>query len=132
MNERVLLVGNDHTVLETRALLLQFLETVKCASSEAKAMFCAQTFDVVVIGQSVEHPYAGWINAAALRLEKPPAIIAIRFPIEELAVSVEVHETNSWKDPGWLKERVTELISERNPSGPEFSIGSTTIGCQTC
>jgi hypothetical protein len=115
MNQRVLLVGDDEAVLATRALLLQPLETVKSCSSDALDILLTQPFGVVVIGQSVERPSADWIIAAAKSLENSPALIAIRFPNEGLAMDVEVHETNSWKDPGWLKERVVELLKQRLP-----------------
>jgi len=115
MNERVLLVGDDEVLLESRALLLQPLETIKSSSSEALTLLFTQSFDVVVIGQSVAGPNAERIVAATKSFENPPALIAIRFPNEDLAVDVEVHETNSWKDPGWLKERVVELLKQRLP-----------------
>jgi hypothetical protein len=113
MNQRVLLVGDDEGVLESRALLLQPLETVKSSSSKAPSILFTQSFDVVVIGQSVAVPSAEWIIAAAKSLENPPALLAIRFPNEDLAPGIEVHETNSWQSPGWLKERIMELLAER-------------------
>ena len=70
-------------------------------------------FDVVVIGQSVAGPNAEWIIAAAKSLENAPALIAIRFPNDDLAIDIEIHETNSWQSPAWLKERVMQLLSER-------------------
>ena len=114
MNGRVLLVGDDEAVLVTRALLLEPLETVKSSSSEALVILFIQSFDVVVIGQSVAVSNVEWIVAAAKSLENPPGLIAIRYPNEYLTVDVEVHETNSWKNPGWLKERVMELLAERS------------------
>jgi hypothetical protein len=113
MNQRVLLVGDDEGLLESRTLLLAPLETVKYSSPQAPALLFTQKFDVVVIGQSVDGPNAEWIIAAAKSLKNAPALIAIRFPNEDLAVDVEVHETNSWKDPGGLKERVLELLAHR-------------------
>ena len=113
MNQRVLLVGDDEGVLESRALLLKPLETVKSSSSEAPAILLSQSFVVVVIGQSVAGPSAECIIAAAKNLENAPAVIAIRFPNEDLAVDVEVHETNSWQSPGWLKERIMDLLADR-------------------
>ena len=107
-------MGDDEGVLESRALLLKPLETVKSSSFEAPAILFSQSFTVVVIGQSVAGPSAEWIIAVAKNLENAPALIAIRFPNEDLAIDVEVHETNSWKDPGWLKERVMELLAARN------------------
>jgi len=114
MNGRILLVGDDEAVLESRALLLKPLETVKSSSSKAPAILISRSFDVVVIGQSVAVSNAEWIIAAAKGLECPPALIAIRYPNEYLATGVEVHETNTWQNPGWLKERVMELLAERS------------------
>ena len=113
MNQRVLLVGDDEVILETRALLLQPLQTVKTSSSDARDILLSQSFDVVIIGQSVAAPSADAIISAAKGLENPPALIAIRFPDEPVDVDVEVHETNSWRSPGWLKERVMELLAQR-------------------
>ena len=114
MNGRILLVGDDEAVLESRALLLKPLETVKSSSSKAPAILISRSFDVVVIGQSVAVSNAEWIIAAAKGLEFPPALLAIRYPNEHLATGVEVHETKTWQNPGWLKERVMELLAERS------------------
>ena len=113
MNQRVLIVGDDEGVLESRALLLNPLGVAISSSSDAVAILFSQSFDVVVICQSVSVPNAEWIIAAARSLANPPALMAIRFPNEDLAVNVEVHETNSWQGPGWLKERVVELLAQK-------------------
>jgi hypothetical protein len=114
MNERILIVGDDSLILDTRAMLLQPLETVKSTSHGAVATLLSQPFAVVIIGQTVPGPIAQELILAARSLDSPPALIAIRFPSQMTGLDVEIHETGSWKSPGWIKERVMELLAERN------------------
>jgi hypothetical protein len=53
MNERVLLVGDDEMILDTRAMLLRPLETVKSPSYGAVGVLLSQSFDAVIMGQTV-------------------------------------------------------------------------------
>lgn len=114
MNERVLLVGDDEMILDTRALLLQPLETVKSRSSGALTALLSQSFSVVIIGQTVPEPIAQELILAAKTIDPPPALIAIRFPGEEVGRGVETYETGSWQSPSWIKERVMALLNERS------------------
>ena len=82
MKERVLLVGDDSLILDTRAMLLQPLETVKSPSRGALATLLGEPFAVVIIGQTVPGPVAQELIMAARSLDLPPALIAIRFPNE--------------------------------------------------
>lgn len=114
MKERILLVEDDSPILDTRAMLLQPLEAVKSPSREALATLLHEPFAVVIIGQTVPGPIAQELVLTARSLDSPPGLMAIRFPSEMAGLDIEIHETGSWKSPGWLKERVMELLAERN------------------
>ena len=77
------------------------------------ATLLGETFAVVIIGQTVPGPIAQKLILAARSIDSPPSMIAIRFPIEMAGLDVEIHETGSWKDPSWLKERVMKLLKQR-------------------
>jgi len=53
MNQRILLVGDNPILMETRTRLLEPLETVGAKSSEAVAALLGQPFGVIIIGQTV-------------------------------------------------------------------------------
>ena len=72
-----------------------------------------QTFDVVIIGQLVPIAAAKELIAGARQLNPAPAILAIRFPGEEVDFGVETHTTDMHDHPGWLRECVAGLIAQR-------------------
>jgi CheY-like chemotaxis protein len=114
--QRVLLVGDDPILLKTRARLLEPLETVEARSSEAKVALLDSTFDVMIIGQTVSATTAAELIRTARMLRPAPALMAIRFPGEDVDLGIETHETNSWESAGWIKEQVMELLAERRSS----------------
>jgi hypothetical protein len=114
MKERILLVGDDAIIQETRAILLEPLETIKSPSSRAVFTLISQPFDVVIIGQTVPGPVAQEIIRLATSLDSPPIVMAIRFPGEDVDLGVETHETGSRRSPGWIKERVIKLLADRD------------------
>jgi hypothetical protein len=42
-------------------------------------------------------------------LDPATDLLAIRYPGESEGLGIEIHQTNSWNNPGGLKERVSEL-----------------------
>lgn len=113
MKARILLIGEDEALLQTRAKLLADWETVTVNSTRAITALETQHFDLVVIGHSVPENSAIAVISAAGRLVKPVAILAIRLPGEEDHLGVETHTSDLHESPGWLPKRVSALLAER-------------------
>jgi hypothetical protein len=114
---RILLIGEDPILLSTRAMLLSDWETVITNSLEAAAVMEAQPFDIVIIGQLVTHRRFEELISHARMLDPAPALFAIRYPGECDRLGIEIHQTNSWDNPAWLKERVAELLAQERLKG---------------
>jgi hypothetical protein len=104
MKERILLVGEDPPLLATRALLLAEWSTEIVNTKESSVAMRTQTFDVVIIGQLVPIAATKELIAESQELNPAPAILAIRFPGEEVDFCVETHTTGMHDHPGWLRE----------------------------
>jgi DNA-binding NtrC family response regulator len=78
MKRRILLVGEDPALLETRALLLSAWETSIRDTRSALAAIQSETFDVVIVGQLVTAENARLLISAARKREPVPEILAIR------------------------------------------------------
>jgi len=115
MKERILLVGEDRILLETRALLLAEWSATIASTKEALATIEQEPFDIVIIGQLVPEPAITQLIIAARKSSSAPAMLVIRFPGEEKDFGVEVQTTDSWDNPGWLRASVARMISKRTP-----------------
>ena len=40
-------------------------------------------------------------------------LLAIRYHGERDGLAVEIHQTNSWNNPGWLEDQVVGLLAQR-------------------
>jgi DNA-binding response OmpR family regulator len=114
---RILLVGDDPTLLQTRALILKDWETVSSTSAEALSAVHSGSFDIIVVGQTVPTGLALEIISAAEALTPSAHVIAIRFPDDESDLGVETHTTDLGAHPSWLRERVAFLLAKRSQTG---------------
>jgi len=111
---RILLVGDDPTLLQTRALILKDWETVAANSKDALSTIHSWPFDIIVVGQTVPVGLATEIIAAAKAADPAAHVIAIRFPEDNSDLGVETHTTDLGTHPSWLRERVAFLLAKRS------------------
>jgi hypothetical protein len=116
MKARILIVGEDPALLMTRSLLLKEWETATATSLQANIEVQANDFDLILICQSVTEE-----NIKALIQSMPssrwhPLILAIRYPGENTDLGVETHVNSPYESPGWLPDRVSEIMAERTVS----------------
>jgi DNA-binding NtrC family response regulator len=111
---RILLVGDDPTLLHTRALILQDWETATVNSTEALNTIHSGSFDIIVVGQTVSVGLAAEIIAAAKAADPPAHVIAIRFLDDDSDLGVETHTADLGVHPSWLRERVAFLLAKRS------------------
>ena len=114
MKARILLVGEDSVLLSTRAMLLAEWDPEIVSTNRALSLILAQpSVDVLIIGQLVPEMAAKRLIAEARKAEPAPAIVAIRFPEDEVELGVETYISNSWESPSWLRDCVARLIADR-------------------
>jgi DNA-binding response OmpR family regulator len=111
---RILLVGDDQALLETRALILRDWETTKAKSTEALSSIHTGSFDIIIVGQTVSTGLALEMASAAKALNPPAHVIAVRFPEDDSDLGVETHATDLGVHPSWLRERVAFLLAKRS------------------
>ena len=118
MKERILLVGEDPTLLATRALLLSDWETETVHTFKAINRIESESFDLVVIGHTVPEVSARVLIWGAKELENPPEILAIRTSRGDDDLGVETHTSDLYESPAWLRERVSEMLTHRKNAMP--------------
>jgi DNA-binding NtrC family response regulator len=111
---RILIVGDDPTLLQTRALILKDWETISSTSAEALSAVHSGSFDIIVVGQTVSTGLALEIISAAEASTPAAHVIAIRFPDDDSDLGVETHTTDLGAHPSWLRERVAFLLAKRS------------------
>ena len=113
MKERILLIGEDPTLLATRSLLLSDWETETVNTLQAMKRIEAETFDLVIIGHTVPENSAKMLIGAAKELKSPPEVLVIRSIGENDDLGVETHPNDLWESPAWLRKSVVELLARR-------------------
>lgn len=113
MKERILLVGEDPVLLETRALLLSDWQTEIKDTFHAIAALEAERFDVVILGQLVTAKNARLVISSAKRQEPVPEILAIRYVDDPADLGVDTHEIDLLKSPAWLRAWVKAALEKR-------------------
>jgi hypothetical protein len=116
MKARILVVGEDLPLLESRALLLKDWETSIANSFAAKAEVKAQHFDMILLCHTVAEQNARDLIQAASLSGSSPVVLAIRLPGESDYPGAEMHTFNLWESPAWLPTRVSGLMAARVPS----------------
>ena len=106
---KILLVGDDESLLITRALLLSEWNTLAVNSKGAPEAL-KKPCDLMVLCQTVPLLNALTIIDLAKRLHPSPIMFALRFPEDSQQLGVKVHLVNSHDNPGWFRERVAELL----------------------
>ena len=115
MKERILLVGEDALLLETRAMILAEWQTVKSNTSEFRA-HAEKWFDVVILCHSVPLETAKAAIARIEQLDGGPSVLTIRHLEESEVLDGDVHLLNLYESPGWLRDHVARLLaSKRTP-----------------
>ena len=114
MRERILLVGEDRVLLETRAFLLFEWETCIADTHGAVAAIQAESFDLVIVGQLVKARDAHLIISSAQAREPAPAILAIRSSGDADALGVDTHQVDLTESPAWLSEWVRCALEKRS------------------
>jgi DNA-binding NtrC family response regulator len=114
MKERILLVGEDPVLLETRALLLSDWETEIKDTHSAIATIATEQFDVVILGQLVTAKNAQLVISSAKEKEPAPEILAIRNGGDSAALGVDTHQIDLLESPAWLKEWVGAALRKRS------------------
>jgi DNA-binding response OmpR family regulator len=112
MNERILLVGEDPVLMATRAMLLSDWQTTTLNAREASAALSAQSFDLVVLCQTVPDADVKQLIATAQRKQPSAAILAISRGVRSY-LGVRTENLNLGKGPEWLRKRVAEMLAER-------------------
>jgi DNA-binding response OmpR family regulator len=113
---RILIVGEDLALLETRALLLRDWETLTANSSQAKTNVEAQNFDLILLCHTVTEKNARALIQAAALSQSRPLILAISYPGKNSNLGVETHTLNFYESPAWLPTRVAGMMAERVPA----------------
>jgi CheY-like chemotaxis protein len=113
MKERILLVGENSSLIATRALLLSDWETETVHAFQAMECIETQAFDLLIICQSVPDATAKNLIRAAKELKAPPEILLIRADRSDKDFGVEVHTQNLWESPAWLHMSAAELLGRR-------------------
>jgi CheY-like chemotaxis protein len=116
MKQRILMVGEDSLLLATRALLLSDWETETANSYAAmERIYAGAAFDLVIIGHTIPQLGAHLLIDRLREQSSPPEIIAIRIA-EEDDLEVETHISDLYESPGWLRKRVSEILTSRKES----------------
>lgn len=113
MKARILLVGEDLSLLETRALLLREWETFTANSLQAKDAVKAKDFHLVLLCHSVAEESARDLIQAATLSPSKPIVLAIRHPGGSEYPGAETHTVNFYESPAWLPTRVAGMLAER-------------------
>jgi DNA-binding response OmpR family regulator len=113
MKERILLVGENSSLIATRALLLSDWETETIGASQATERIEAQAFDLLIICQTVPDVTAKGLIRAARELKAPPEILLIRLDRSAEDFGVDVHTQDLWESPAWLRQSAAELLERR-------------------
>jgi DNA-binding NtrC family response regulator len=112
MNANILLVGDDLSLLTTRAMVLAQWRTEIASSSESLQILSVKPFDVVIIGQLVPAETAKQLIERSKSLDPMPSLLAIRFPGDELN-GIASYSTAAAISPGWLRDCVSRLLANR-------------------
>ena len=110
---RILLIGEDYALMETRALLLSSWKTSISSSRDALDVMRQEKFDLIIIGQLVNFLKAADLIKEARAQAPPPKVLAIRFPGDPDSLGVETHILNSPDKPSWLIDKVVKMIGVR-------------------
>lgn len=113
MKERILLVGENSSLIATRALLLSDWETETVNAFQAMECIETQAFDLLIICQSVPDVTAKNLIRAAKELKAPPQILLIRSNRSDEDFGVDVHTQDLWESPAWLRESATKILERR-------------------
>jgi CheY-like chemotaxis protein len=116
MKERILLVGEDSHLLATRALLLSDWEIETVNSYDAMDRIRAGAFDLVIVGHTIPELGAKMLIWRIKDLRPPPEILAIRIAVGDDDLEVETHISDLYESPGWLRKRVSEILTGRKES----------------
>jgi CheY-like chemotaxis protein len=120
MNEKILLVGDDRNLLETRALILADWTTEIVDSRRALERLGSEIFDVVIVGQSAPRVTVTQLVHLSRQLVPSPSVLLLRFADEDEEFGVETHSAGLLhENPGWLKSRVGEMLAARHAAGNE-------------
>jgi hypothetical protein len=117
MKARILIVGEDIGLLESRGYLLKDWETVTANSSQAKAGVGAEDFDLILLCHTVTEKNARDLIQFAALSQSRPLILAISYPGKNANLGVETHTLNLYESPAWLPTRVSGMMAEHTPSG---------------
>ena len=128
MKERILLVGEDPSLLATRALLLSDWETETVNASQGMKRIEAETFDLIIVGHTVPEISAKVLIGAAKDLESPPEVLVIRSFGENDDLGVQTHPSDLWESPAWLRKSVVALLARRKSDPQIIAQPASTTG----
>jgi hypothetical protein len=113
MEERILLVGEDPVLMATRAMLLSDWKTTTADPRQALTTLDAESFDAMILCQTVSNADAEQLIAATRRKQPGAAILAIG-PTGKTHLGVRTEAVDLEKSPAWLRATVAEMLAERS------------------
>ena len=113
MKERILLVGENSSLIATRALLLSDWETETASAIGAMDLIGTQALGLLIICQTVPDATAKVLIRAAKELNAPPELLLIRVDRSGEDFGVDVHTHDLWESPAWLRKRAAESLARR-------------------
>jgi hypothetical protein len=111
MRASVLLVGDDSALLHSRVELLQDLAHIRLAfSGDAEPSIAVQSYDLVVLCQTVPEPLVRRLLTTAWMLVPSPVIMVIDGSEAHRRLGAVTYPAQS-RDPGLLRSVVASLIT---------------------
>ncbi len=111
------------------------METEEVNSYDAMDRIRAEAFGLVIIGHTISELTAKMLIWRIKDLSPPPEILAIRLAMGNDDLEVETHISNLYESPGWLRKRVSEILTGRKESvychvepQPASGVDATTEG----
>ena len=108
-----MLVGENSSLIATRALLLSDWETETVTAIEALERIETQVLDLLIVCQTVPDTTAKVLIRAAKDMKAPPEILLIRADRSGEVFDVDVHSQDLWESPAWLRRSAAELLRRR-------------------
>jgi DNA-binding response OmpR family regulator len=107
---RILVVGDEPTILASRAVQLAQWNPETTTSERAVSLLEKGDFELVVIGQSVPDQRATELITTLHRVQPSPKLLLIRLPESQTEFGVVTHIVRPALHPAWLLERVREML----------------------
>ena len=106
---KLLLIGDDLVLLQARALILAEWDPLAATSSEAPRILDGQTFELVLIGQSVKAERVAELIQKVRSVSPSTRLLLLRVPGGSQNFDVETFD-GLVMNPEWLRGTVAQLL----------------------